>query len=104
MVENSIVSEAELLNGLRRREPVFTDDRTEGSATLQEVDHAFRAARQKRTDLAVVNHTLNLFLEPRNPFEPGRARKPKMEAIVFGTLIALVATAVLAFNLAAPRP
>jgi hypothetical protein len=41
-------------------------------------------------------------LEPRNPFEPKRVRKPKMEAVVFGTLLALVVIAALAFNLAAP--
>jgi hypothetical protein len=31
-------------------------------------------------------------------------RKPKMEATVFGTLIALLVIAVLVFNLAASRP
>jgi hypothetical protein len=30
-------------------------------------------------------------------------RKPKMEATVFGTLLALAMIAILAFNLAAPR-
>ena len=64
----------------------------------------FRAARRKRADLGLLHHTLNLFLEPRNPFEPQRMRKPKMEATVFGTLLALVVIAILAFNLAAPRP
>ena len=71
--------------------------------TLQEVDAEFRAARRNRGDIGIANHVLNLLLEPRNPFEPKRVRKPKMEAVVFGTLLALVVSAVLAFNLAAPR-
>ena len=71
---------------------------------LQDVDTESRAARRKRADLGLLNHTLNLFLEPRNPFEPQRMRKPKMEATVFGSLLALVVIALLAFNLAAPRP
>ena len=68
------------------------------------VDAEFRAARRKRSDLGLLHHALNLFLEPRNPFEPQRMRKPKMEATVFGTLLALVVIALLAFNLAAPQP
>jgi hypothetical protein len=51
----------------------------------------------------VVNRALNVFLEPRNPFEPERTRKPKREAVIFGTLVAVVAAAFLFFNLAAPR-
>jgi hypothetical protein len=72
--------------------------------TFQEVDTEFRGARRNRADIGIANHVLNLFLEPRNPFEPKRGRKPKMEAVVFGTLVALVVIAVLAFNLAASRP
>ena len=104
MGRDEIVSEAEMLNGLRKRLPLFADITAEASVTLQEVDLEFRAARRKRADIGLMNHALNLFLEPRNPFEPDRMRKPKMEATVFGLLIALVMIAVLAFNLAAPRP
>jgi len=103
MAEEGIVSQAELLDGLRKRKAVFADIAVEQPVTLQDVDHQFRDARRKRADVGIVNHALNLFLEPRNPFEPRRMRKPKMEATVFGTLLALVAIAVLAFNLAAPR-
>jgi hypothetical protein len=103
MVEEVIVSEAELLDGLRKRKTVFADIAAEASVTLQEVDLEFRAARQKRSDIGVANRALNLFLEPRNPFEPRKMRKPKMEATVFGALFALVVIALLAFNLAAPR-
>jgi hypothetical protein len=51
----------------------------------------------------VVNRALNVFLEPRNPFEPERTRKPKMETVIFGMLFSLVVAAFLFFNLAAPR-
>jgi hypothetical protein len=104
MVEDEIVSEAELLDRLRRRTPVFADTAEEQSGAFQEIDLEFRLARQKRSDIGVLNHARNLFLEPRNPFEPSRRRKPKMEAVVFGALFTLVAIAVLAFNLAAPAP
>jgi hypothetical protein len=104
MIEGEIIPESELQEGIRRRQPVFADDIPETALTLQEVDSEFRTARQKRSDIGLGNHVLNLFLEPRNPFEPGRVRKPKMELTVFGTLLALVVIAVTAFNLAAPKP
>jgi hypothetical protein len=100
----TVLTEDELSEGLRRRRPVFPVVAVENPVTLQEVDAEFRSARQKRSDVGIVNHALNTFLEPRNPFEPRRVRKPKMEATVFGTLLALVAIAILAFNFAAPRP
>jgi len=104
MLEDWTLSEAQLLERLRKRSAAFADIAVEQPATLQDVDTEFRAARRKRADLGLLHHTLNLFLEPRNPFEPQRMRKPKMEATVFGTLLALVMIAILAFNLAAPRP
>jgi hypothetical protein len=58
---------------------------------------------EQRLDLGVVNRALNVFLEPRNPFEPERRRKPKMETLIFGMLFGLVIAAFLYFNLAAPR-
>ena len=60
-------------------------------------------AVRRRRPLCDVNRALNVFLEPRNPFEPERTRKPKREAVIFGTLVAVVAAAFLFFNLAAPR-
>ena len=98
------MTEPELSEGLRKCRPIFPDLAVEQPVTLRDVDTEFRAARRKRADIGLLNHTLNLFLEPRNPFEPQRMRKPKMEATVFGTLLALVGIAVLAFNLAALRP
>ena len=104
MLEDWTLSEAQLQERLHKRSAVFADIVVEQPVMLQDVDTEFRAARRKRADLGLLHHTLNLFLEPRNPFEPQRMRKPKMEATVFGTLVALVIIAVLAFNLAAPRP
>jgi hypothetical protein len=57
----------------------------------------------QRSDLGVVNRALNVFLDPRNPFEPVRTRKPKMETVLFGMLFAVVVVAFLLFNLAAQR-
>ena len=71
--------------------------------TAGEVLAAFEARMEQRPDLGVVNRALNVFLEPRNPFEPERTRKPKMEAVMFGMLFAVVVAAFLFFNLAAPR-
>jgi hypothetical protein len=104
MLEDWTLSEAQLLERLHKRSAVFAEIVVEEPVLLQDVDTEFRTARRKRADLGLLNHTVNLFLEPRNPFEPQRMRKPKMEATVFGTLLALVMIAVLAFNLAAPRP
>jgi hypothetical protein len=104
MLEDWTLSEAQLLERLRKRSVIFADIVVEQPVMLRDVDTEFRASRRRRADLGLLNHTLNLFLEPRNPFEPQRMRKPKMEAAVFGTLLALVVIALLSFNLAAPRP
>ncbi len=103
-MDTTTLTEAEFRDRLHRRRPVFPEASVENPVTIQEVDTDFRSARKQRSDIGVTNHVLNLLLEPSNPFESGRARKPKMEAVVFGTLLALVAIAVLAFNCAAPRP
>ena len=103
-MEDTILTESELSERLRKRRPIFPDVAIDQPVTIQDVDAGFRAARKRRADIGITNHVLNLFLESRNPFEPKRVRKPKMEAVVFGTLLGLVVVAVLAFNLAAPRP
>ena len=103
-MQDAMLTDAELREGFRKRRPLFADIAMEDTVTLLEVDTEFRSARRKRADLGFWNHTLNLLLEPRNPFEPQRMRKPKLEATVFGTLLALAVIAVLVFNLAAPRP
>ena len=103
-MDAAILTESELGEGLRKRRPVFPDVTVDQPVTLEAVDAEFRAARRNRADIGIANHILNTFLEPRNPFEPKRVRKPKMDAVVFGTLLALAVVAVLVFNLAAPRP
>ncbi len=69
--------------------------------TAAEVLTRFEASMRRRADLGLRNRLANLLLEPRNPFEPARRRKPKMETVVFGTLFALVIATLLVFNLAA---
>ena len=103
-MEDTTLTESELSERLRKRRPVFPDVAIDQPVTIQDVDAGFRATRRRRADIAIANHLLNLFLEPRNPFEPQKIRKPRMEAVVFGTLLGLVVVAVLAFNLAAARP
>ena len=103
-MEDTTLTESELSERLRKRRPIFPDVAIDQPVTIQDVDAGFRAARRRRADIGIANHVLNLFLEPRNPFEPQKMRKPKMEAVVFGALLGLVVVAVLAFNLAAPRP
>lgn len=99
-----ILTDAEFREELHRRRLKFPDLTGDGPIVLRQVDAEFRAARRKRADIGITNHILNLFLEPGNPFEPRRVRRPKMEAVVFGSLLGLVLIAVLAFNLAAPQP
>lgn len=103
-MDAAALTEADFHDQLRRRRPVFPEVAVGNPVTIQDVDIEFRSVRQKRSDIGIANHVLNLFLEPRNPFEPRKTRKVKMEAAVFGTLLALVAIAVVAFNGAAPRP
>ena len=99
-----MLTEAELREALRKRRPIFPEVAIDQAVTLQEVEAGFHAARRNRADIGIANHIRNLFLEPRNPFESQKVRKPKVEAVVFGTMLVLVVIAVLAFNLAAPQP
>jgi hypothetical protein len=85
----------------RKPQPQTLIGATAPEGWIRKID---RPREGKRSDIGLRNHTLNVFLEPRNPFEPGRMRRPKMEAIVFAMLTALVIIAVVAFTLAAPRP
>lgn len=88
---------------VRRRLPVCPAEGAEEGATSSGVLLAFENAMSKRHDLGVSNRLLNLLLESRNPFELSKTRRPKMETIIFGTLLLLVVAAVLFFNLSAPR-
>lgn len=87
----------------RRRLPVCPAVGAEARAKPSDILIAFENAMSKRHDLGTANRLLNLVLESRNPFEPSKNRQPKMETIIFGTLLLLVVAAVVFFNLLAPR-
>ena len=91
------------VEAVRKRRPLCDEVPLDNPVTADEVLAAFEAKMAQRSDLGVVNRVLNVFLEPRNPFEPERTRKPKMETVLFGMLFAVVVAAFLFFNLAAPR-
>ena len=103
MVEDRQVTTEEVLEAARRRRRLCDDVEVDNPVTADAVLAAFEARMEQRTDLGVVNRALNVFLEPRNPFEPERKRKPKIETVIFGMLFGLVIAAFLFFNLAAPR-
>lgn len=93
----------DVLEAVRKRRPVCDQVAVDNPVTAADVLTAFEAKMAQRPDLGVVNRALNVFLESRNPFEPARTRKPKMETVLFGMLFAVVVAAFLFFNLAAPR-
>jgi len=103
MADDRQVTTEDVLEVVRRRRPLCDEVAVDDAVTAGKVLAAFEARMEKRSDLGVVNRALNVFLEPRNPFEPERTRKPKREAVIFGMLFAVVAAAFLFFNLAAPR-
>ena len=103
MADYRQVTTEDVLEAVRRRRPLCDEVAVDDPATADEVLAAFEARMEQRPDLGVVNRALNVFLEPRNPFEPERPRKPKREAVIFGMLFTVVAAAFLFFNLAAPR-
>jgi hypothetical protein len=103
MVEDRQITTENVLEAVRRRRPLCDDMELDDPMTADEVVAAFEARMEQRLDLGVVNRVLNVFLEPKNPFEPERRRKPKMETVIFGMLFAVVVAAFLFFNLAAPR-
>jgi len=103
MVEDRQVTTDDVLEAARRRRRLCDDVEVDDPVTADAVLTAFEARMEQRLDLGVVNRALNVFLEPRNPFEPERTRKPKMEAVIFGMLFGVAIAAFLLFNLAAPR-
>ena len=103
MADYRQVTTEDVLDAVRRRLPFCDDVAVDAPVTAGKVLAAFEVRMENRQDLGVVNRALNVFLEPRNPFEPERTRKPKREAVIFGMLFAVVAAAFLFFNLAAPR-
>ena len=103
MTEERQITTEDVLEAVRKRRPRCDKVTVDNPVTVNEVLGAFEAKMEQRLDLGVVNRALNVFLEPQNPFEPERRRKPKMETVLFGMLFALVLAAFLFFNLAAPR-
>ena len=93
----------DVIEAVRKGWPLCDQVTVEGPMTADEVLTAFEAKMAQRQDLGVVSRALNLFFEPRNPFEAARTRKPRTEAVLFGILLAVVVAAFLFFNLAAPR-
>jgi hypothetical protein len=103
MIEDRQIRTKDFLEAVLKRRPLCDEVPVDQPVTTDEVLAAFEVSMKRRSDLGVANRALNVFLEPRNPFEPERTRKPKMEAVVFGLLFAVVVAAFLFFNLAAPR-
>ncbi len=94
-----MITAAEVLAAVRRRRPLCARVDVARPVTAAAVLAGFEASMKQRGDLGMRNRAANLLLESRNPFEPTRRRKPKMETIVFGTLFILVIAALLFFNL-----
>jgi hypothetical protein len=103
MAEDRQMTTEDVLEAVRKRRPLCDEVPLDNPVTADEVLAAFEAKMAQRSDLGVVNRALNVFLDPRNPFEPERTRKPKMETVLFGMLFAVGVAAFLFFNLAAPR-
>jgi len=103
MIGDRPITTEDVLEAVLRRRPLCDEAPVDHPVTPTEVLAAFETRMKQRSDIGVVNRALNLFLEARNPFEPERTRKPKLETLVFGMLFAVVVAAFLFFNLAAPR-
>ena len=103
MIQDREITTEDVLEAVLRRRPLCDEAPVDHPVTANEVLAAFETRMKQRSDVGVVNRALNVFLESRNPFEPERTRKPKMETVVFGVLFAVVVAAFLFFNLAAPR-
>jgi len=103
MIQDREITTEDVLEAVLRRRPLCDEAPVDHPVTANEVLAAFETRMKQRSDVGVVNRALNVFLESRNPFEPERTRKPKMETVVFGVLFAVVVAAFLFFNRAAPR-
>ena len=98
-----------LRSGRRRRQAVLTEilegGIPQGSHTPREMVTLLREKLQARGDRGGCNLVKNLLLEPRNPLEPGRHRRPKREVMAVGTLLGMLLAALIWFNfLVAQRP
>ncbi len=103
MGEGKQATAAEVLVCVRKRRPLCERIDIDNPVTAADVLAGFEVNMQRRPDLGMVKRAKNIFLEAQNPFEPKLPRKPKMEAVIFGTLFALVIAALLFFNFSAPK-
>ena len=103
MVNDRQITTQDVLDAMSSRRLLCDIVAVDNPVTTDEVLAAFEVSMKRRSDVGVVNRALNVILEPRNPFEPKRTRKPKLETVVFGMLLIVVVAAFLFFNLAAPR-
>ena len=103
MGEGKQATAAEVLVRVRKRRPLCERTDIANPVTAADVLAGFEANMQCRPDLGMVKRARNIFWEARNPFEPKRPRKPKVETVIFGTLFAVVIAALLFFNLSAPK-
>lgn len=103
MEDDKQVTTDDVIEAVRKRRPLCDQVEVANPVTADEVLIAFEAKMAQRQDLGVKNRALNLFFEPRNPFEPERTRKARTEAVLFGMLFTVALAAFLFFNLAAPR-
>jgi len=103
MIEDRQITTEDVLEAVLRRRTLCDQAPVDHPVTANEVLAAFETRMKQRSDIGVMNSALNVFLEPRNPFQAARTRKPKMETVILGMLFAVVVAAFLFFNLAAPR-
>jgi hypothetical protein len=75
MADYRQVTTEAVLDAARRRRPLCDEVAVDNPVTAGKVLAAFETRMERRQDLGVVNRALNVFLEPRNPFEPERTRR-----------------------------
>jgi hypothetical protein len=103
MGDDKPVTAAEILSSARKRRSLCERVEIDNPTTAAKVLAGFETSMRRRPDLGLSNRVANILLESRNPFEPQRPRKPKMETVIFGTLFALVVAALLFFNVSVPK-
>lgn len=103
MGDHQPITAADVFAAVRERRPLCERTDIHNPVTAAQVMAGFEASIRRRPDLGLLKRAANILLDPRNPFEPKRRRKPKMETVIFGTLLALVIAALLFFNLSAPK-
>ena len=70
MIQDREITTEDVLQAVLRRCPLCDEVPVDHPMTANEVLAAFETRMKQRSDIGVVNRALNVFLEPRNPFEP----------------------------------